>query len=176
MGLDLYLEARIRDRKTGRILSSVPEDNYVSEDEKGFFEICWWCSSDFYDIRKEMIRISNRHAKTSYTDSDFIIPVPKTALRDIYAYLVTRACLPADEHFNTLPDHMEWQHRNSYEKMNLINAEKLHDLLWMLEQINHEDPIPANPYIEYILHPDDQRFFEKEPQACEWEFRIFNSY
>lgn len=176
MGLDLYIEARIREKKTGRILSSDPEDKYVPEDEKGFFEICWWCSSDFHDIRQEMIRISNRHAGTDYTDSDFVIPIPKNALRDIYAYLIKRSCLPADELFETLLDHMDCQDRNSYEKMNLINADKLHDLLWILEQIDHEDHILANPYEKHILVPDDQKLFEENPQACAWEFRIFNSY
>ena len=34
-----------------------------------------------------MIKIGNRHAGMEYTNADFRIPVPQSALRDIYAFI-----------------------------------------------------------------------------------------
>ncbi|MBD5159604.1 MAG: hypothetical protein HDT23_05105 [Ruminococcus sp.] len=99
MGLDLYIEALIREKKTGRVISNPYED--------GFFEVCWWCGHDFGDIIDKMIDICNRHMNTSYTDEDDEIPVPQSALRDIYALLVKRSYLPDDEYFEVLPCNIE---------------------------------------------------------------------
>ena len=177
MGLDLYIEARIREKKTGRFISSDQYEEYADEEDKGFFEICWWCSRAFYGIRSKMIEISNRHAGTDHTDSDFIIPVPQAALRDIYAYLVNRSCLSDDEHFEAIPCEVEWKERFSYEKMNLINAGKLHDLLWILDSIKHSNDFWADGIIkEHIPVTSDLISLKEDPQAYEWEFRIFNSY
>ena len=74
-----------------------------------------------------MIAISNRYAGTHYTDADFIIPVPQTALREIYAYLVSRCYLADEEYLEVLACNIEWEERDAYEKMNLGNAQKLHD-------------------------------------------------
>lgn len=75
MGLDLYIEARIREKTTGRVISAGTEDRYAEDEDRGFFEICWWRGWIFADIRAELAAISNRHAGTHYTDSDFVIPV-----------------------------------------------------------------------------------------------------
>ena len=108
MGLDLYIEARIKEKATGQVISSNKHEEYADEEDKGFFEICWWCSSSFSDVRVKMIEISNKHAGTDYIDSDFIIPIPQSALREIYAYLVSRSYLPDDEYFEVLPCNIEW--------------------------------------------------------------------
>lgn len=176
MGLDLYIEARVREKKSGRVISFDAYEEYAAEEEKGFFEICWWCGWDFSDIRKKLIEISNRHAGTRHTDSDLLIPVPRSALRDIYAYLIKRCCLTGNEPFEIPPGSTEWQERNTYEKMNLVNANKLHDLLYTLDQIEHEHCVFGNLYKEHILNVDDQILLEEHPQDCEWEFRILNSY
>ena len=177
MGLDLYIEARIREKQTGRVISADPYEECVDEDDKGFFEICWWCSRAFFDIRSEMIRISNRYAGTGYTDSDFAIPVPQAALHDIYAYLVKRSCLHDEEHFEALPCETEWEERFSYEKANLLNADKLHDLLFILDSIKYSNAFWTDHIIkDCIPGTGDLMSLKTDPQAYEWEFRIFNSY
>lgn len=177
MGLDLYIEARISEKKTGRFISSGMYEQYEDDDDKGFFEICWWCSWDFFDIRTKMIEISNKHAETNYTDSDLVIPIPQSALRDIYAYIVNRSYLPDDEYFEVLPPNNEWEERGSYEKMNLVNADKLHDFLWILNSIKYDNRICLDYILkEHILSETDFLRFAENPQTYEWEFRILNSY
>lgn len=178
MGLDLYIEARIREKKTRRIISVSSGDEYVYEDDIGFFEICWWCSWIFEDIRAKMIEICNRHAGTHYSDSDNVIPIPQSALRDIYAYLVNRSFLPDDECLEVLPCNIEWEERNSYEIMNLQNAEKLHFVLYVLKSTEFANYIPVDYHSgkKYIPIENDLKLFGENPQAYEWEFRIENSY
>lgn len=36
MGLDLYIEARIKEKKTGRVISHSSDDPYVEEAARGF--------------------------------------------------------------------------------------------------------------------------------------------
>lgn len=149
MGLDLYIEARIRERKTQSIVS-VTSDAFADDDDRGFVEICRWCSWMFSDIRAGMIGICNKYAGTGYTDADFAIPIPQEALREIYVYLVRRSVLPADGLPFALTENNppEWEKRDSYEKMNLVNAEKLHDLLWVLDNIQYyNDAACAEKYI-----------------------------
>lgn len=176
MGLDLYIEARIRERKTDCIISG--RENYPGDEDIGFFEICWWCSWDFCDIRDKMIEISNRHAGTNYTNADSRIPVPQSALREIYAYLVQRCCLSPEE---TLDDEKysecPWALRMGYEKMNLANADKLLDLLRVLQDIEYDnDTYFPDAYKESISDENDLKRLEEDPQAYRWEFRIYNSH
>ena len=174
MGLDIYIEARIREKATGRVISLSDCAEYAYEkDDKGFFEICCWNSRLFCDIRTRMIEISNKHAKTDYTDSDFIIPVPQSALREIYAYIVNRCCIAGSE-LSDNPDWQEVQEKSAYEKMNLINAEKLHDIFRTLNSIKYDNDILIDE--KYIADKSDFERLSENPQAFEWEFRIFNSY
>lgn len=178
MGYDLYIQARIKEKKTGRVISRGGNDHYVAEDARGFWTICWWCGSPNCDVRKKMIEICNRHAGTGYIDSDFFIPIPSSALRAIYAHIVNRCYLPEDEYFGGLPYDIEWDERGTYEKMNLLNADKLHDLILTLDEIEHvkELSIPCFLYKEYIPSEGDLKLFVDNPLAYEWEFRIWNSY
>lgn len=174
MGLDLYIEARIRKKHTKRIISSdgsgFPED----EEHKGYFEICWWCGWEICDVRAKMIEICNQHAGTNYTDEDYFIPLPQSALREIYALLVNRSYLPDDEEFEVLSCNVEWLERDGYERNNLFNAMKLHDLLFNLNQIKYDNMIGIEK--EHIPDEHDFKLLNENPQAYEWEFRIFNSY
>ena len=147
MGLDLYIEARIREKKTRRIISVSSGDEYVYEDDIGFFEICWWCSWIFEDIRAKMIEIN-------------------------------RSFLPDDECLEVLPCNIEWEERNSYEIMNLQNAEKLHFVLYVLKSTEFANYISVDYHSgkKYIPIENDLKLFGENPQAYEWEFRIENSY
>lgn len=181
MGLDLYIEARIKENKSGRVISYGSSDPYVEEETRGFFEICWWCGWDCRDIRDKMIEICNSHAGTGYTNSDFKIPIPPSALRDIYAYIVNRCYLSDDEPFGDIQyeeEWYEWEERRTYERANLTNADKLFDLIRILEEIKYLKYMPDYRFLykENISNESDLRRFVDNPLAYEWEFRIWNSY
>ena len=66
MSLDLYIETKITEKKTGRIISrdyDFFEDNYI--------EICYWCSWFFSDVRDGLIEIANKYSGQKYTSKDF---------------------------------------------------------------------------------------------------------
>lgn len=121
-----------------------------------------------------MIEISNKHAGTTYTESDNVIPIPQSALREIYAYIVSRSCLSDDEEFEVLPGNIEWQERGCYEKMNLLNAEKVYDILWKMNSVKYENDICIEK--KYIPNENDLKHLEENPQDFQWEFRILNSF
>lgn len=156
MGLDLYIEARIKEKKTGRIISNPYKngDAHGIDWEDGFFEVCWWCSWNFVDIRRKMIDICNRHLNTDYTDEDFEIPLPQSALREIYALLVNRSYLPDDEEFEVLSCNIEWEVRSSYENMNLNNAQKLQGMIYNLKCIHYYNDVFFNVNIFPIKMTD----------------------
>lgn len=62
--------------------------------------------------------------------------------------------------------------RNAYEKANLLNAHKLHDLITTLDEINDENKVldACFLYQEYISDAKDLRLFYENPLAFEWEF------
>ena len=181
LGHDLYIQARIKEKKTGRVISCGDGDNYAEDDAIGFFDICRWCGSPECDVRIKMIEICNSHAGTGYTDSDSFIPIPLSALRAVYAHIVNCCYFPENEPFRNLPYETEWMElyeRNLYEKANLLNADKLHDLISALDEIKYEKKVSHTCFLfkEYIPEESDLRLFEDNPLAYEWEFRIWNSY
>lgn len=175
MGLDLYIEARIKEKKTGKIITVTENDEY--EEEKGYFEVCYWPTWTFADIRMGLISICNRHGEGQFTDSDFWIPIPQSALRDIYEYLMRRACLTVGECLELFPEEEVWSARYSYEIANLQNAEKVHEVWRLLSQIESENRFGGGEWVNAnIASEEDRKLFEENPQGYEWEFRIFNSY
>lgn len=169
MGLDIYIEARIKEKATGRIISF-----FEYEDNEGFFEICSWCSWAFSDVLDGMIDICNKHLNANYNSNDFVIPVPQTALREIYRYLLGRSCVSGSDAEYLKNNNDDWLNRKCYENDNLYNAIEIHDLLVELERIKYENAIFG--YSEFIPDKKDRDDFEKSPQSYEWEFRVFNSY
>lgn len=172
MGLDVYIEARIKEKATGKIISSSDISEYDDDDDKGFFEICSWCSRAFSDVRDGMINICNKYLNASYNNNDFVIPVPQKALREIYGYLLKRSYIlkPDTEYFK----YNNWLDRYCYENENRCNAGKLHSLLAELERIKYENV--TFDYSEFIPDKKDYTAFKKSPHSYYWEFRIFNSY
>ncbi len=64
-----------------------------------------------------------------------------------------------------------------YEKMNLANADKLLDLLRVLQDIEYDNHTYfPDAYKESIFDENDLKRLEENPQAYKWEFRIFNFY
>ena len=180
MGHDLYIQTRIKEKETGRVISRGDSDDFAEEDAIGFFDICWWCGSPECDVRIKMIEICNNYGGTDYADSDYFIPIPPSALRPVYAHIVSCCYFPRDKSFRDFPYETEWlelYERNVYEKMNLLNANKLHDLISTLDKLKSEkDVADYFLYKEYIPDESDLRLFGANPLAYEWEFRIWNSY
>lgn len=140
MGHDLYIQARIKEKRTGRVISRGDSDDYGTEDDTGFFDICWWCGSPECDVRIRMIEICGSHGGTDYTDSERICPPENSSnlphahkLHDLIATLdeindenkVLDACflykeyIPDEKdlrHFYENPLAYEWEFRiwNSY--------------------------------------------------------------
>lgn len=128
-----------------------------------------------------MIEICSSHVGTDYRDSDLFIPIPPSALCAVYAHVVNCCCFPEDKFFRNLTLETGWMtphDRNAYEKANLLNAHKLHDLIATLDEINDENKVldACFLYQEYIPDEKDLRLFYENPLAFEWEFRIWNSY
>lgn len=174
MGLDLYIEALIKEKKTGRIISNPYPKKYAygQEWENGFFEVCWWCGHKFGDIIDNIIDICNSHMNTDYTNKNYEIPIPQSALRDIYALLVKRFYLPDDEEFEILPCNIEWEEHHSYEHDNLVNADKLSNIIYQLQCIEHYN----DPIIDmYIPDSEDKKAFNANPKNYEWQFRLLIS-
>lgn len=175
MGHDLYIQARIKEKGTGRIISQ------GDGDDSGFFDICWWCGSPECDVRIKMIELCNSYGGTNYTDSDLFIPIPSSALRAVYAHIVNCCCFPEGNSFINLAFESEWTDlyiRNAYEKANLSNADKLHDLISTLDELKYENQVcdACFLYQEYIPDEKALRYFYENPSVYEWEFRIWNSY
>ena len=55
MGHDLYIQARIREKRTERVISCGDSDDYAAQEDIGFFDICWWCGSPECDVRIRMM-------------------------------------------------------------------------------------------------------------------------
>lgn len=172
MSLDLTIDAKIFEKKTGRIISS--EDGWcigeADEDDKGFFVVCDWRGWVARDIRDELIRICSKYTSSDHSLADFYIPIKHPALREIYAYLLERACPPESESF----DEPAWAVRGYYETTNLDNAKKLHDLILLLDSIEHGNTVHLDE--RFFTDKDSMESSEKDPQGYEWDFRICNSY
>lgn len=163
MGLDLYIETKIIEKKTGRIISrdyDFPDDNYI--------EICYWCTWSFEYIRNGLIEIANRYSENNYTSKDFEIPFPKNALHEIYSYLLKNSFISESEY--------KWSESMSREISNVENACKLRRFIWGLECIKHSSVFILNEIANYIPDKNDWKNLNENPQAFEWKFRIFNLY
>lgn len=117
MGLDLYIEAKITEKATGRCISACdpsytesplpdPEDGIFSEDGQ-YFCVLWMCGWDAAAVRNSWIDIINRHLKTSYNGEETLIPLPQTALREICSCLYSYGISPESSRFS-------YEIKNSY--------------------------------------------------------------
>lgn len=174
MGLDIYIEARIKEKATGRIISSSDTPEYEDEEDKGFFEVCSWGSRAFSDVRDGMINICNKYLNANYSNNDFVIPVTQNALREIYGYLLKRSYISDNDVQYLENNSNDWLNKSCYENDNLRNAGKLHSLLAEMERIKYENV--TFDYSRFIPDKKDYADFVRSPQSYDWEFRIFNSY
>ena len=102
-----------------------------------------------------------------------VYPHSPSALRAVYAHVVNCCCFPEDKSFRNLTLETGWMpphDRNAYEKANLLNAHKLHDLIATLDEINDENKVldACFLYKEYI--PDETVGLRTEQlHTLEWE-------
>lgn len=106
MGLDVYLEARITERVTGRCIS-ISDRAYGAHGSSAAFRtedcdwvtIFWTFSSSAVPLRNSWIDIVNRYGKTAYSYEDIEMPVPQAALREMCSCLLSYACTPESNRF-----------------------------------------------------------------------------
>ena len=176
MGLDVYIQARIR-KKTDNFAVSVSErkmyekygKSWMKNPDNECFEICYWRKC--YDIRDALIEIVQKHGGKSLDkeDPDAIFSVPMEAFPEIYAYLLSRSLLPAGEE----PDSI-WS-RLDYEWLNLTNAEKILNILRFFSEGGRNYPkLAAKP--EHFITEAEFEAFCQNPEEYNWSFELINSY
>ena len=109
MGLDLYIEAKITEKATGRCISACdpsytesplpdPSDDIFAEDGQ-YFCVRWMCGWDAGAVLNSWISVINRHQKTAYTGKETLIPFPQSALREMCSCLYSYGCSPESSRF-----------------------------------------------------------------------------
>lgn len=196
MGLDLYIEAKITEKATGKCIT-YEKRNFM---DNGYFCLICWDGFSFASLRNSLIEIANRYSKKHYTFNDYIIPFPQSALREICSCILSFACTPEEYRFeletergywdieqrtenNNTPykteqhyEHISWDDKQSEENSNFENGNKLRQFIYELERITYENKFCSDDIDKYIYDKKDFIKFSENPQAYEWKFRIFNSY
>jgi len=169
MGLDLYIEAKITEKATGRCIS-VPNTKEIKdhwfkyddpdEDHKHFC-ILWMCGQKAAAVRNSWIDIINRYMNTNYNYNDLRIPFPQTALREMCSCLFSYGITPEDNRFlisvengywdkiqrneqNNIPyeeakEYPSWNECADDEHEFLIKANDLRNFIYEIERIHYEN-------------------------------------
>jgi len=162
MGFDFSIQARIKDKLTGEVISG----SY-----SGYEDICYWGSRIFLDHRAAIIEICNKYSDYQYSVEADPVMVSRSALREICAYIFRRCCISDNE----LNKENDWRWREGYEITNIDRAIKLHDFLVSLDYIEFKNT-DTGLAEQFISDPQKRALFEQNPQNYEWEFRIDNHY
>lgn len=168
MGLDLFIEVRITEKKTGRLISRNKYDDYYSDvREKGFIRICWWGFSCLRQLGYDIVDICEKYTKTKVEYPKECVPIPHSALHEIYGCILKRAYLYDEDLQMVLPE-MDWKENVWIERDSLENAKALHEWLRFINgmtdgfQIKDED----------VPDEEDRKDLLKSPKNYEYEFRI----
>lgn len=174
MGLDLFVQVRVIDKKTGQIISRNRDDDYFDKKEKGFIEICWWGLRYFWELGYDLAEICNKHAKRNYKFPEEDVPIPLSALPEVYRCILhcvydEEICLQYDEKLDILrdvDDHV-W-----IEKASIENAKALHE--WFRFIIGKNDNMQIKE--EDIPNEEDRKKMKESPKNYKYEFQLFASY
>ena len=151
MGLDLYIEAKITEKATGRCITMpdteearkrLLDPNEFDPEACQYFTVLWMCGWDAAVPRNSWIDIINRYLKTNYSYEDIIIPFPQSALREMCSCLFSNAIFPEDNRFL-------YEVESSY---------------WDIQQREKDNNIP------YMVLPDNEKDFHK------WDGRENDEY
>lgn len=158
MGLELYIDATIKETTTGRIISFDPAYSYNKS-----FHIFWFDGWDAAPVRRSWIEIINRYGGTHYTEEDNLIFFPQTALREMCSCLLSYCCVPEENRYQLNLEtgfwdsgkreqrhgtpyktekrysHIEWNVNYCTENTFLTLSMVLREIIWMLDQIHYEN-------------------------------------
>ncbi len=149
MGLDLYIEAKITEKATGRCITMPDtEEAWMSLLDPDYHQACqyftvlWMCGWSASAPRNSWIDIINRYLKTNYGYEDIVIPFPQSALREMCSCLFSYAIFPESNRF----------------------LSEVECSYWDIAQRERENNIP------YMAFPDD----DKDPDS--WNYRENDEY
>lgn len=160
MGLDLYIEARISEKSTGRVISCAE----FSDD--GYFEVCYWRGHCFQHMGCEIAFICLRNGGSTEDETFYDLPIP--ALSKIFE------CI---EETDTL-DGYEWM-----ETQIKRNLAALEGFMKVLEQIENGGTVDKGYFIgnspegkKSIFNSDDDlAAFISDPSAYDICMRFIYS-
>ncbi|MBR1527950.1 MAG: hypothetical protein IJ642_01460 [Oscillospiraceae bacterium] len=177
MGLDLYIQARIRKKADNRIVSVSDRTDYEKYGESWLketedhdcFEICYWRKC--YDVRDDLIEIVQKYGGESLDEEepDYMFSVPKESFPEIYKYLIGRSLLEEDDYPDSIWDPLD------YQAINLKNAEKILDFLRFFEIDGRHYPKMVVKE-ENFINDEEYELFCKNPEDYVWNFELINSY
>lgn len=176
MSFDFDISMRIKDKRTGDIISGSKVIPAPASDYDGYEEICWWNSSMFLDIPVALFKICSKYTGKEYpitegAEGNAIVFAPKAALREICSYIFSRCCVLESE----LTKERDWSWWEGYEVTNQAKAEELKDFLWSLEKIENEN-LDTGITEKFITDLQKREEFKSNPQGYEFEFMLDYHY
>ncbi|MBR3417741.1 MAG: hypothetical protein IKG82_03535 [Oscillospiraceae bacterium] len=108
MGLDLYLEARITEKATGRCISAcdpsytespLPDPDDLDPLAGQYFCVLWLGTADAYAVRRSWVEIINRNLKRDVREDEPDIPLLQSALREMCSCLYSYGMSPESSRF-----------------------------------------------------------------------------
>ncbi len=176
MSFDFDISVRIKDKRTGDIISGPKVIPAPASDYVGYEEICWWNSSMFLDIPVALFKICSKYTEKEYPieegmEGNAIVFVPRAAMREICSHIYSRCCVPDSE----LTEERDWRWWEGYEVTNQVKAEELKNFLCSLDSIEklNEDTGIAEDYIGDLRKREE---FKNNPQGYEFEFMLDYHY
>ena len=176
MSFDFDISVRIKDKRTGDIISGPNVIPAPASDYDGYKTICWWNSSMFIDLPPAICSIVSKYTGKQYpieegAEGNAIINVPRAALREICSYIYSRCCVSDSE----LTTEKDWYWWDGYEVTNQAKAEELKNFLCSLDSIENlnEDTGIAE---DFITDPQKRTEFKSNPQGYEFEFMLDYHY
>ncbi len=165
MGLDVSIEARIREKQSGRIVTGSGQSFdgiYAGQ----CLEICYWRKC--YDIRDRLIEIARKHGGRVLEEPDLVFSLPARAFPEIYAFLLKRSLLKLNEEPSAMWDRLQ------YQAINLENAKQVLNLLRFLKkEITYPDLLISEEKFRTL---EEFQAFCASPCGYEWEYFLINSY
>lgn len=197
MGVDVYIEARIRERESRRLITlNVEGPHWVGKDDEGYFKICHWRERRFDELIGDIIGVCMEHDDVSFDHPDsYEMPIPLSALYDIYTCILKHSAQPIaktayyqddfGEEAKIKEGVFDWLKLEMYiadEALNLKNAANLHKYLLALHSIqcsiqySYRGKFQTDGLDEMVI-PDknDLEHFIENPQDYNWEFRMVRS-
>ena len=176
MSFDFDIRVRIKDKRTGEIVSGPKVIPAPASDYDGYAAICSWNSSMFLDLPPAICSIVSKYTGKQYpiaegAEGNAIINVSRTALREICSYIFSRCCVPDSE----LTAEKDWYWWDGYEVTNQAKAEELKNFLCSLdsiENLNQDTGIAE----DFITDLQKRAEFQRNPRGYEFEFMLDYHY